>query len=250
MMQSAEPWHRNDSAAHFRVTQCFAASRRSLRQRKMSSVLVVIADVLIHEAFQMPFVENDHMVEQIAATVADPTLRNAVLPRTSEASSLGLDAKAFYRLDYFFVELRAVVEDQIMRHRVVRERFPQLLNHPCARRVFGHIAVQDAPPVMRNDEEAVENAEAQRRHGEEVHCGNRFAMVAQERRPPSCRVGIARSLSHPTQHGSLRNIETEHLQLTVNPRRAPIGVVGDHAEDQLAQFFSHALSSHTDPTPR
>jgi hypothetical protein len=43
--------------------------------------------------------------------------------------------------------------------------------------------VKNAPPVMRNDEEAVENAEGERRHGEEVHCGNGFAVVAQERRP-------------------------------------------------------------------
>jgi hypothetical protein len=42
----------------------------------------------------MPFVENDHMVEQISAAVADPTLRNAVLPRASETSLLGLDAEA------------------------------------------------------------------------------------------------------------------------------------------------------------
>jgi hypothetical protein len=28
----------------------------------MSSILVIIPDVLVHQAFQMPFVENDHMV--------------------------------------------------------------------------------------------------------------------------------------------------------------------------------------------
>ena len=49
--------------------------------------------------------------------------------------------------------------------------------------MFGHITVQDSPPVMGNDEEAVENAESQRRLGEEVHRGDGFPMIAQKSRP-------------------------------------------------------------------
>ena len=106
MMQTAEPWHGNDPAACIGISS--AASRPAwglLRQAKMRSVLVVVTDVLIHQAFQMPFIENDHMVEQIAAAVADPTLGNAVLPRTSEAGSLWLDAEALYGVDDFFIEV-------------------------------------------------------------------------------------------------------------------------------------------------
>jgi len=250
MMQSAQPRHCYDSATRLRVTRCRATGRRSLRQRKMRAVLVIITDVLVHEAFQMPFVENDHMVEQISAAVPDPSLRNAVLPRASEAGLLGLDAEARHGVDHLRIEAGAVIEDQIARRGVVRERFPQLLNHPCTRRVFGHIAVQDAPPIMRDDEEAVQNAEAQRRHGEEVHRGNRFAMVVQKSRPSLCRLRIARCFSHPAQHGSLRNIEAKHPQLTVNARRAPGGVVDDHAENEFAQFLADALSSRTVPMPR
>jgi len=57
---------------------------------------MVIADVLIHQALQMPFIQNDHMVEQIAAAVANPTLGDAVLSRTAITSPLGLDAKHLY----------------------------------------------------------------------------------------------------------------------------------------------------------
>jgi hypothetical protein len=131
----------------------------------------------------MAFIQNDHMVEQIAAAVADPTLGDAVLPRTSEAGPLGLDAEALHRVDHFFIELCAAIKDQIAGRRVVRERLAQLLNDPGAGRVFGHIAVKDAPPIMRNDEEAVENAEGERRHGEEIHRGDGFTMIAQKRRP-------------------------------------------------------------------
>ena len=58
----------------------------------MLSVLVVVTDLLAHQAFQMAFVENDDMVEQVAAAVAGPSLRDTVLPWTPETGSLWLDA--------------------------------------------------------------------------------------------------------------------------------------------------------------
>ena len=48
----------------------------------------------------MPFVENDHMVEQIPAAVADPALCNTVLPRASEVGPLWLDAEALHGIDH------------------------------------------------------------------------------------------------------------------------------------------------------
>lgn len=35
----------------------------------MCPIIVVVADVLVHESFQMVFVEYDDMIEQIAAAV-------------------------------------------------------------------------------------------------------------------------------------------------------------------------------------
>ena len=47
--------------------------------------------------------------------------------------------------------------------------------------MFGHVAVENPSPVMRNDEVAVQHAEGQRRHGKEIHRGDGFTMVTQER---------------------------------------------------------------------
>jgi len=101
--------------------------------------------VLVHEPLQMLFIENDHMVEQIPAAVANPAFSDTVLPRTSEAGPLGLDAEALYRVDDFFIEVRATVKDQVAGRGVIGEGFPQLLYHPRTRRIPGHIAMQDAP---------------------------------------------------------------------------------------------------------
>jgi len=136
----------------------------------------------------MPFIENDHMVEQIPAAVTDPTLCYSILPRASEAGLLELYAVAFNNVDHFAIELRAVIEDQITRRSVVRKCLAQLLNHPGTVWMSGHVAVKDTSPGMRNDEEAVENTEGERRHGEEIHRGNCFTMVAQERRPSLCQL--------------------------------------------------------------
>ena len=120
MMQAAEPGHHDDFAPGLRATHRYATGRRFLRQREMRPVLVVVADVLVHQAFQMAFIQNDHMVEQIAAAVANPALGNAVLPRTSITCPLGLDAKDFHGIDQFLIELRAAIKDQITRRGVVR----------------------------------------------------------------------------------------------------------------------------------
>jgi hypothetical protein len=64
----------------------------------------------------------------------------------------------------------------------------------------GHIEVKDTPPIVRDDEEALKDAESQRRHGEKVHGSDDFAMVAQKRRPSLCRLRIPRRLPHPAQH--------------------------------------------------
>src|ERR1039458_1833746 len=97
MMQTAELGHRYNPVAATEIHLCFTAGRGSLRQRKMCSVFVIVTDVIIHQALQMPFIQNDHMVEQIASAVANPTLSNTVLPRASEAGPLGLDAEEIGR---------------------------------------------------------------------------------------------------------------------------------------------------------
>ena len=101
MMQTAEPWHRDNPTTQSGLAHCLTTGRRSLCQSEMRSVVVVVMNVLAHQTFQMALIENNHMIEQIPATVADPTLRNVILPRAPEAGSLRLDVKALYCIDDF-----------------------------------------------------------------------------------------------------------------------------------------------------
>ncbi len=68
-------------------------------------------------------------------------------------------------------------------------------------------------------------------------------MIIQKRRPSLCRLRVSRSLSHPAQHRSLRDIEAQHLQLTMNTRRAPSRILRNHAKDEVTEFSVDALSA-------
>ena len=112
------------------------------------------------------------------------------------------------------------------------------------------VAVQDAPPVMSDHEKAVDYAKGKRGHGKEVHRGNGFAVIVQKRRPSPRRRRIPGSLSHPSQNRSLGDVKAQHLQLAVNSRSPPCGVLRDHAEDEIAQLLTRGFPSHTDTFAR
>jgi hypothetical protein len=185
------------------------------------------------------------MIEQITATVPDPALCDTVLPRTSETGSLRRNAKGLHGVDDFIIEVRTAIKDQITGRGIERERLAQLLNNPRAGWTPGHVEVQSAPPVMRYDEEAVENPERERRHGKEIHRSDGFTMIPQESSTSLCRPRASRRFPHPSQHRSLRAVVAEHFELAMYARRPPGLILDDHSVNQFAHFPTHAFSSRT-----
>jgi len=110
--------------------------------------------------------------------------------------------------------------------------------------MLGDVALENSPSGMMDDEKAVEQTAAKSRYREEVHFSYSFAMIAQESGPAPCRLSISGSLSHPPQNGSLRNLESEHSQFAMNPRRTPSGVFPYHLEDQLAKFWARRFAPY------
>jgi hypothetical protein len=69
--------------------------------------------------------------------------------------------------------------------------------------------------------------------------------------PPSfSRLRASRPFPHPAQDGALRNIEAKHGQLAVDARGTPGWVLGNHAEDELAQLYADMLSPRRRPMLR
>jgi len=132
--------------------------RRLLRQTEMRPVIVVVADVLGHEALEVAFVEYDYMIEQIAAT-ADESLCYSILPRALECRTDRPHAENSCCFLNLSVEGCVPIENQIAWCGIVWECLPLLLRHPSARRMLGDVEVKDLPSVVRDHEKAVEHAE-------------------------------------------------------------------------------------------
>src|SRR6516165_10278308 len=76
MVQPAESRKGLNLAFTRRANFCCTTSWRVLRQSKVSPVLMVIEQVGKHQSFEMPLIEDDHVVQQIASATSYPTLSN------------------------------------------------------------------------------------------------------------------------------------------------------------------------------
>ena len=219
----------------------------SLPESEMRAVLVVVADVFREQSLQMAFVHCNDVVQQVTAATLDPSLRDAILPRTFEGGSHRPDLQRSNDCGNLHSILAIPVEDEKPGSRFKRKRFPQLLHDPQARRMLGDVEVQNASTVVTDDEEAVEHTEGNRWNGEEVHRRDGFPMIAQKGEPAFGRFGISRCSFHPARDRSLGNIETEHEKLAVDARRSPSWILGHHAKDQFPNFL-RSLSSSDRPS--
>lgn len=121
---------------------------------------------------------------------ADPTFGNAVLSRAAEAGQFWLNAEALQGIHHILVAVSTTVEDQVFWCGLVGEGFAQLLDYPFARRMSGHVEVQNAPPTVLDEKEAVQHAEGQGGHSEEARGSNLLTMVPQESQPTLRRPGL------------------------------------------------------------
>jgi len=84
MVQPAESRKGLNLASARRANFCSATCWRVLRESKMRPVLVIIEQVGRHKSFEMPLIEDDHVVQQVASATSHPALSNTVLPRTAK----------------------------------------------------------------------------------------------------------------------------------------------------------------------
>ena len=125
----------------------------------------------------------------------------------------------------------------------------QLLNLRCHRinpkciGISRHIEMQDLPPVVADDEKAVQNTKRERWDGEEIHCSNGLAMISEERQPALHGIEISRSSPDPSRDTPFRELETQLEQFAVNARCSPGRILGNHTKDQGANLFADTLPS-------
>ena len=84
MVQPSQSHLRKDATWGYGAS---SAVWRSLPESEMRAVLVVVANILIEQAFQVAFVNCDDVIQEITPATPYPTFCNAILPRTFERSA-------------------------------------------------------------------------------------------------------------------------------------------------------------------
>src|SRR5215470_12418423 len=100
---------------------------------------MVIAQILTQESFQMPFMQYDHVIQQVPSATPNPTLGDSVLPRTAKGCSHGLASQARGKGDHVAAELRIMIEQQKVVSRRVWPGLSQLLHDPETVRISRHV---------------------------------------------------------------------------------------------------------------
>jgi len=97
---------------------------------------VMIVDVLVQQPSQMSLIQHDHMIQEVAAYAAHPTLCNSVLPWAAESGANRLAAHRFHAGDDIGTELRVPIKKQEwLRRLALLPRFAQLYRNPKRLRV-------------------------------------------------------------------------------------------------------------------
>src|SRR6266480_4314039 len=203
----------------------------------MRAILVVVANILGEQAFQVAFVNCDDVIKEITTATPYPTLCHPILPRTFERSADRTHPQGSNRYGDFQAILGITIKDHEPRSRSKWKCFSQLLDDPRACRMLCDIEVQDAPTIVTDDEKAIERAEGDRRNSEEVHRGNRFPVITEKGKPVLGRLRISRCPFHPTRDRSLRDIKTGHEKLAMNAWRSPRWVLNNHPENQFLNLL-------------
>jgi hypothetical protein len=117
MMQTTEPRHRNHLRIHRRFVCGRSASRSLLAESEARPVVMVIAHIFCHEPFEMPFVERDHVVQQIASAARDETFGHAILPGAPNRRANRYNTQALHGFQNLTVKRVLTIKDEILRRR-------------------------------------------------------------------------------------------------------------------------------------
>jgi len=124
-----------------------------------------------------------------------------------------------------------------------------------------NVEVQNPAALMLDDEETIQHSKSRGRHGEEFEGDDSLAVVAKKREPFLGRITPAMEAPQIARDGPLGEHEAELLQLAVDLRRAPVGVLLRQTPNQDANFlrdlrpaakrlrFPTPLQTETSPMP-
>src|SRR4051812_2475588 len=101
----------------------------------MRSPLMVIAEICGERAAQGLLMEDDHVIQALAANRADDSFHIGALPGRTRCGQHLLDSHRLHLLDEVMAEDPVAISQQVTRSAVPRKRFPELMSGPLGRRM-------------------------------------------------------------------------------------------------------------------
>ena len=126
---------------------------------------------------QRGLVQNDHVIEALAAKGADDAFRVGTLPRGLRCRKNFLDSHSVYFLRKLIAEDPVAIPKQVPRDLLKGKGLPELPGGPLGHRMGSDVEVQDPPSVVSQHQEHVQDLKPDRRH----HPSNRESAGAADR---------------------------------------------------------------------
>lgn len=205
-------------------------------------VRLIIRQILTTKPSEVLLVQRNDMIQQLAASTADPSCSDSILPRAPQTRSYRLNAARPQKAENLSTELCVAIKQDVTIGAGKRQSLAQLLDNPVGGRIFGAVEVQNSSSAVFNDKERVESSKVQRGNRKEVEGSDDLAVVVQKRQP-SFRLALvisAPDASKVARNRGLGNAEAELEQFAVNARSSPAWIVCFHAPNEFVYFTGHA----------
>ena len=145
--------------------------------------MVVVDDVLTYEAQEVALVQNDDVVEALVPEGFNHALRYPVRLWATKRAEHGRDPYRPRPNSEGSAETGITVSNQIQRLVSPGRCLDQLARDPVGGGMSGDVHVNEPSSAVVYEEENIEGAKGQRRHGEEVTSPDVDGMIPQEGAP-------------------------------------------------------------------
>lgn len=203
--------------------------------------MCVVQEIVSQDSPQAELVENDDVVQALAADGPDETLDEGILPGTSRCREDFLNAHSFCRFTKLFPITAVAVAQQIAGSLVPGESLEQLLCGPIGSRMGGDGKVKRAATLMVENDEDEQELEGDRGNDEEIY-GDQVLSVVFEKGAPSLRGRFTRS-DDVFGNSGLRDLDADFQQFSVDARSAPEGIGRTHLADKFDDLGRHGRAT-------
>jgi hypothetical protein len=147
---------------------------------------VIVREVARQGAAQVPFAEDENVIQTLAPDGADESLREGILPRAVRCREDFLDRHALHTVPKLLAVDLVTIAEEIGGRGVLREGVHYLLGCPSRGGMLGNVEVEDTPAIMSQHDEDEQDAQARSGNRKEVD-RNEIANVVGEERAPRLR---------------------------------------------------------------